>query len=123
MDEQDTKLCPACGGTLECKLKNLSIGPDGGGGLASLFYSQYEVDLYACPTCGKVELYNAVPTPPGAIGFDLGESKSIVCSVCDTKHSILIGCPSCALHNRRAPKSSTPSDGKKKPQRKPPWER
>ncbi len=52
-------LCPNCGAAMECKLTQLSIGADGGGGLSSLFYEQYNVDLYACPQCGKVELYTA----------------------------------------------------------------
>lgn len=44
---------------MECKLQNFSIGADGGGGLWTLLADQYEVDLYACPACGKVELYTA----------------------------------------------------------------
>ena len=40
---------------MECKLQNFSIGADGGGGLLTLLADQYEVDLYACPACGKVE--------------------------------------------------------------------
>lgn len=39
--------------------QNFSIGADGGGGLWTLLADQYEVDLYACPACGKVELYTA----------------------------------------------------------------
>ena len=51
--------CPACGGEMELKLENFSIGADGGGGLMTLLADTYEVDLYACPVCGKVELYTA----------------------------------------------------------------
>jgi len=52
--------CPVCGAVMERKLEDLTIGADGGGGLlSSLLYEQYEVDLYACPRCGKVELYTA----------------------------------------------------------------
>ena len=53
------KLCPACGAVLERKLTNFSIGADGNGGLTALYMPQYDVDLYACPKCGKVELYTA----------------------------------------------------------------
>ena len=48
---------------MECKLQNFSIGADGGGGLWTLLADQYEVDLYACPACGKVELYTAAFSP------------------------------------------------------------
>lgn len=52
--------CPACGAAMERKLENFTIGTDGGGGLfSSLLHDQYDVDLYACPRCGKVELYTA----------------------------------------------------------------
>lgn len=51
--------CPACGAEMELKLENFSIGADGAGGLMTLLADTYEVDLYACPVCGKVELYTA----------------------------------------------------------------
>lgn len=57
--EEKTVTCPACGAEMELKLENFSIGADGGGGLMTLFATTYEVDLYACPACGKVELYTA----------------------------------------------------------------
>lgn len=51
---------------LERKLEHFSIGADGGGGLMTLLADQYEVDLYACPQCGKVELYTAGFVPPSS---------------------------------------------------------
>ena len=60
------KICPACGAMLERKLENFSIGADGGGGLTTLLADQYVVDLYACPQCGKVELYTADFISPSA---------------------------------------------------------
>lgn len=60
------KICPACDAVLERKLENFSIGADGGGGLMTLLADHYEVDLYACPQCGKVELYTAGFVPPSA---------------------------------------------------------
>ena len=52
--------CPNCGGEMTCKIKDFTIGLDGNGGLY-LFGGpqQYDVDLYACPECGKVEMYTA----------------------------------------------------------------
>ena len=58
MDEKKI-LCPACGAEMELKLENFSIGADGGGGLLTLLADLYDVDLYACPQCGKVEMYTA----------------------------------------------------------------
>ena len=55
----EEKKCPCCGGQLECKLTNLTIGRDGGNFLTAAFFNSYDVELYACPKCGKVELYTA----------------------------------------------------------------
>lgn len=75
----------------------------------------YDVDVYACPQCGRVELFTAgfltkrnVPDKP----------KDVTCPVCGTKHSPLINCPNCAL-NRRPAQSEPPRGGGKKP----PWEK
>ena len=59
MNEMMKRRCPNCGTAMECKLQNFSIGADGGGGLMTLLADQYEVDLFACPQCGRVELYTA----------------------------------------------------------------
>ena len=59
MEEEKKVLCPACGAEMELKLEDLSIGRDGGGALMALLMDKYSVDLYACPSCGKVELYTA----------------------------------------------------------------
>lgn len=57
------KTCPACGTLMDRKIQDFSIGADGGG-LMTLLSDQYVVDLYACPQCGKVELYTARFVPP-----------------------------------------------------------
>lgn len=59
MAEERKVTCPLCGAGMEQKLQNFSIGADGGGGLITLLADTYEVDLYACPQCGKVELFTA----------------------------------------------------------------
>lgn len=58
--EPPPRPCPNCGGEMKCKIKNFTIGLDGNGGMY-LFGGpeQYDVDLYACPECGKVEMYTA----------------------------------------------------------------
>ncbi len=54
-----TRPCPACGGDMALKHENFRIGADGRGGLDSLLLENYKVDLFACPECGKVELYTS----------------------------------------------------------------
>lgn len=120
MEQSPAKRCPACGGEMECKLRNFSIGADGGGGLLTLLADTYEVDLYACPHCGKVDLFTAgfqpaeeKPAPPPP------EEEAVTCPVCGARHSPLIGCPNCALHGAS---SSLFSRKKKGRGPKPPWE-
>ena len=53
--EPPTRPCPGCGAQMELKLKNFRIGSYGD----SLLGDRYNIDLYACPECGKVEMYTA----------------------------------------------------------------
>lgn len=58
--EPPTRPCPNCGNSMELKLKDFRIGADGDNDLFDMLTRpQYHVDLYACPECGKVELYTA----------------------------------------------------------------
>ncbi len=86
MEEIRIRNCPSCGAAMECKLQNFSIGADGGGGLWTLLADQYEVDLYACPACGKVELYTAVlPKSRAFVSTGAREHRQVVritCPVC-----------------------------------------
>ena len=96
--EPPTRPCPSCGGSMECKLKEFRIGADGNGGFYILGgYEQYHVDLYACPDCGKVELYTANFAAVQARKARQ-ETVNVTCAVCGTTHRADIGCPSCALN-------------------------
>lgn len=53
--EPETRPCPNCQGEMALKIKNFRIGAYGD----SLLGERYDVDLYACPECGKVEMYTA----------------------------------------------------------------
>ena len=118
------KPCPACGAILHRKLRNFSIGSDGYGGLSSLGLPSYEVDLYACPQCGKVELYTAAPGAWAAL-TDQPEAEQVTCPDCGTRHSPLIGCPSCAVRQaglgRSFPQEEKQSTSKRS--KKVPWEK
>ena len=110
--------CPVCGSGLECRLKDFSIGADGGGGLLTLLADTYVVDLYACPVCGKVELYTAASVLTQA----KDEEEQVTCPVCGTRHSPLIGCPQCA--KRKAEQGQHPSGSEQAARScKPPWEK
>ena len=112
------KPCPACGATLRRVLQNFSIGRDGYGGLTSMGLPSYEVDLYACPSCGKVELYTAKFKP------DAQKEKAdekVVCPVCGTRHSARIGCPRCALNAAQG--GASPGAAREKQGQRPPWEK
>ena len=118
------KPCPACDAILHRKLRNFSIGSDGYGGLSSLGLPSYEVDLYACPQCGKVELYTAAPGAWAAL-TDQPEAEQVTCPDCGTRHSPLIGCPSCAVRQaglgRTFPQEEKQSTSKRS--KKVPWEK
>lgn len=116
--EQAARKCPVCGSSLACRLKDFSIGADGGGGLLTLLADTYVVDLYACPVCGKVELYTAA----SVLAQAKDEAEQVTCPVCGTRHSPLIGCPRCA--KRKAEQGQRPSGSEQAARsRKPPWER
>ena len=116
-EQAQTKRCPNCSALMELKLENFSIGADGGGGLVALLVDQYVVDLYACPQCGKVELYTAgfIPGLPQEEG-----EPSVTCPVCGTEHHPGIGCPTCAV--RAGASGRLPQAGQKHAER-PPWEK
>ena len=111
--------CPACGAAMECRQENFQIGADGRGGLIN-WMPQYYVDLYACPQCGKVELYDAEFRQKRE---KKPEDEEVTCPVCGTKHSPLIGCPRCALNGRIPPPRGEKQPKPEKPRRKPPWEK
>ncbi|MFR4334705.1 MAG: hypothetical protein ACLT3D_01220 [Lawsonibacter sp.] len=91
--------CPACGGMLERRLRNFSIGADGYGGLTSLGLEQFEVDLYVCAKCRRVELYAAEHEVP----LRTEQNDQVTCPVCGTRHSALCGCPTCAVQAAYVP--------------------
>lgn len=115
------KLCPVCGATLHRRLRNFSIGSDGYGGLSSLGLPTYEVDLYSCPKCGKVELYTAGLRPEAS----WEEPEQVTCPDCGTRHSPRIGCPNCAMRQVRSGRAfqreERQSPGRKS--KKVPWEK
>ena len=116
--QAQTKFCPNCSTQMELKLEHFSIGADGGGGLVTLLADQYEVDLYACPQCGKVELYTAGFLP----GAKEEEPVTVVCPDCGTRHLASIGCPSCAVRAARSGSASS-FRSQRKAEEKPPWEK
>ena len=110
--------CPACGGTLERRLRKFSIGADGYGGLTSIGLEQFEVDLYVCSKCRRVELYAAEPEEP----LRTEREDQVTCPVCGTRHSALCGCPTCAVQAAYTPHAAR-SEQKQSPEPAPAPER
>ena len=78
--------------------------------------------VHACPVCGKVELYTAASVLTQA----KDEEEQVTCPVCGTRHSPLIGCPSCAVRMAQSgqrPSPSRESSSQLENRRKPPWEK
>lgn len=116
--EPPTRPCPSCGGIMDVKLKEFKIGADGNGGVYLLGgYEQYYVDLYACPDCGKVELYTA--NFAAVKKREEAKAQEVTCPDCGTRHSPLSGCPRCALD--QASRGGITS--RNKSSSKPPWEK
>ena len=80
------KHCPHCDNLMVLKLNNFTIGSHGD----ALLGDRYEVDLYACPKCGKVELFTAGFIPPDE------DYSTVSCPICGTQHNWRDNCPNCA---------------------------
>lgn len=110
--EPPTRPCPNCGGGMERKLSDFNLGFNTG-----WFPDMYAVDLYACPDCGKVELYTA--NFAAVKKQEDAKAQEITCPVCGTNHSPLVGCPRCALDQA----SRSGITARTNVSSKPPWEK
>lgn len=118
------KTCLRCGGQmLSYGRKLFQLGSEGLFGPVArdgLFSEFLEADILRCEVCGKAEFFildEEAPAPSGE------EDELITCPVCGTRHSGLIGCPSCALNGARSSSVPPAPPRKKEKTRKPPWER
>lgn len=73
------KVCPVCNKALHLKESGYPMGS------AFLKADRVHVDIYTCPQCNRVELFEA-------------ESDMIACPKCGTLHSKKEDCPICALN-------------------------
>lgn len=122
--------CPACGTPLEIKMENFRIGADGRGGIGSLFMDQFYVDLYACPMCGKVELYAAgtrkarqeeeAPGEEEPAEEESGGEAEAVCPVCGGPLDEAGNCPACTRPRKKD--GGFLGLGRRRDKR-PPWEK
>ena len=102
------KTCPHCSTLMDLKLNNFMIGSHGD----ALLGDRYEVDLYACPKCGKVELFTTGFIPPDE------DYSTVSCPICGTQHRWTDDCPNCA-----GKESSQPVRLERGISGKPPWEK
>ncbi len=76
----EKKLCPCCNKELVLKESSYPMGS------AFLKADRVHVDIYVCPVCHKVELYEA-------------KSNMVTCPKCGSLHSPKEACAICALNN------------------------
>ena len=73
-----TKICPICNKALELKVSSYPMG-------SAFIKDRIHVDIYVCPECERVELFNA-------------DSDMVTCPVCGNVHSKMEKCSICALN-------------------------
>lgn len=86
---QGTKLCTNCGEVLQRIAERVSLHGDCRG-IWSLLVEDIEMDVYACPDCGKLEFYRPLAVSPEP-------EKLVTCPTCGTQHSKYISCPNCMM--------------------------
>ena len=73
------KVCPVCETELRLAQKGYAMG-------SPLAGDRFHVDIYVCPDCGRVSLFEA-------------ESDMVTCPVCGTHHHRGERCVNCALND------------------------
>lgn len=73
------KRCVRCGSKLKLQKESYPMG-------SALFSQRFHVDIYACPRCGRVEL------------FEAQDDQMVTCPVCGTSHPVQEKCAICALN-------------------------
>ena len=81
MSEQvnNVKSCLRCGSELELQKGSYPMG-------STLFSQRFHVDIYACPHCGRVELFKAQ------------DDQMIICPISGTSHPAQEKCAICVLN-------------------------
>lgn len=77
----DTKTCPVCNVPLDLKEAGYPMG-------SVLAHNRIHADIYACPQCGYVALFESAP------------EELIICPVCGHRHSAKEQCIICALNRQ-----------------------
>lgn len=82
MSDTAKKLCSACHTELELASAAFPMG-------SAFAHERFHVDLYRCPSCGRVELF----------ATEQNEQEMLVtCPVCGATHSPKEKCPICAIN-------------------------
>ncbi len=108
---------PDCDGRLECEKEGVLLGREG------LLYEEYSVDIFACPRCGKVELFTAgtVRRAMRPKQEEKPAAPTVFCPVCGARHEEGKPCPACAADLAR--QSAKPARTAWRRGEKPPWEK
>ena len=120
------KVCLRCGKPmLRYGRKLIQLGTEGLFGPVTrdgIFSDWLEVDILRCEGCGKAEFF--IPDESGSP--EPQKEEQVTCPVCGTKHSPLIGCPSCTVRMAQSgqhPKPSEEEAPRRENSHKPPWEK
>lgn len=115
--------CLRCGGEmLKCGRYPIQLGDEGLLGPVfrdGLLASWMTVDIFRCQACGRAEFF--LPEDMDDLPRET-PGETVICPVCGTAHSSLVGCPTCAMKATAAGRPG--AEGGRGPKTaKPPWER
>lgn len=126
MDERKTsvgqgaKLCTNCGEVLQRIAERVSLHGDCRG-IWSLLMEDIEMDVYACPDCGKLEFYRPAAASPEP-------EELVTCPACGAQHSKYINCPNCIMSTgfsqigKKAWQQNNHEKQEKKKRKQDPWD-
>ena len=93
--------CLRCGGAMDCLgREKIQLGETGLllGDLPNLFAGALEVEIYSCPSCGKIEFYRPVLTKGKRDGYSHSDIPQKQCPRCGESHDFdYPKCPYCKL--------------------------
>ena len=116
-------ICLRCGGEmLRCGRYPIHLGDEGLLGPVfrdGLLAYWMTVDILRCRACGRAEFF--LPEDMDDLPRET-PGETVICPVCGTAHSSLVGCPTCAMKATAAGRPG--AEGGRGPKTaKPPWER
>ena len=76
---ETSKMCPHCYTPMKLKIAGYPMG-------SAFIKERVHVDIYSCPTCALVKLFDS-------------DADMVTCPKCGQRHSAKEACPVCALNS------------------------